>query len=608
MSALQDIAVDIEAERVTAVADEDSHREKHRQSARQGWLNWFDALSIGKKIQTFLGANLAFTLLASLFVVFGYFQLADRAEEVTSELEYALDAESLVTIMSEAHRHSELLVVTREEVHARAALDRLTAADAKINELRNKVRDTNMKAFDRLGAVEAVVEDFRRQIASLRSGQTSAMQREMQASEVQATGSFALEAAQDLSQMLKANTISVSEENSSLIATFLTAWVFFAGLLAFLTLVAVRYFDRSVGAVLKSMTNEMTKLAAGGKDISFPGRHRQDEIGAMARAMEVFHRAGIRLERLSRERTEQAKAELEEQTRMQVEREEARLERERMLRNLADQFESTVGDVVSSVAEASSQLQTTSTMMADTADAASERTAEVVSSMEEANSGATSAAAASDEFALSIGEISRQAASSAELARTATRSAEEADTTISALSQSASEVGQIVELIQTIAQRTNLLALNASIEAARGGEAGRGFAVVASEVKELAMQTSRATEQVAQQIRTMQDTTGASVSALRNIATQVQELETTAVSIASAVDQQSVAGQDLARSIDLAARGTEQVTEHIEEVRDLSLSTGSAAAQVLASATNLENQASVLNVQVNAFLSKVRAG
>ena len=104
----------------------------------------------------------------------------------------------------------------------------------------------------------------------------------------------------------------------------------------------------------------------------------------------------------------------------------------------------------------------------------------------------------------------------------------------------------------------------------------------------------------------MQDTTGASVKALRSIAGQVQQLETTAVSIASAVDQQSVAGQDLARSIDLAARGAERVAGHIEDVRQLSLSTGAAASQVLTSATELEQQASHLSKQVQTFLRRVR--
>ena len=122
------------------------------------------------------------------------------------------------------------------------------------------------------------------------------------------------------------------------------------------------------------------------------------------------------------------------------------------------------------------------------------------------------------------------------------------------------------------------------------------------------MQTSRATEKVADQILAMQETTGASVEALRSIASQVQELETTSVSIASAVDQQSVAGQDLARSIDLAARSTDAVSSHIDDVRELSLSTGAAASQVLSSATDLEEQASTLRSQLNSFLVKVRAG
>jgi methyl-accepting chemotaxis protein len=357
------------------------------------------------------------------------------------------------------------------------------------------------------------------------------------------------------------------------------------------------HLKRHIVDFAAEMSAWMERISHGDTAMEIVGQDRADEFGDMARSLEIMRRGTKRLLTLTeRERSSRG------------ERDELRRKQEQELLALAEHFDRTVADVVSGVAAAASQLHSTASDMSRTAEQSTDRSEEVARSMEEAAAGASAAAAASDEFAMSIGEISRQAADSAEMARKARMTAGEADDTISALDHAATQIGQVVELISTIASRTNLLALNASIEAARGGEAGRGFAVVASEVKELASQTTRATEDVAAQIQAIQQSTGASVKALRTVSTEIHQIESTAIAIASAVDQQSVAGQDLARSIDRAARNSENVGQHVREVRENALRTGAAAAQVLNSAGELERQASTLRSQVDGFIAKIREG
>lgn len=607
MSAIEHVAKELQAE-VEVAAPEEFVSEPRGAIARA--KAWFGGLKLANKVRTIVGTFLGLIIVVAIVLTVGLSDLYDRANVEAELKEASLSSAHLQTDFADMRYNSVRFIFAGEEAALNGTQELFTAANAKIDSIEATI-DTHAPHFSsRVDAMRVSLSDYNQTFDELRASLARNGRDETSISlayDLSRQGETFLLETKQFEDALDADLVTLDGDS---LARFFNLIKILGGLAiaaATILFLGMRYLSKDFSRKIGEVTVGMTKLANGDRHFEIDGIEREDEIGEMLRAIKLFKRANMRLEQWAKERTERAEKEVEFQQEREVEREQIEARRAEMMADLADQFERSVGEVVSGVAAAASQLQTTASTMAGSADESANQTAEVVKSMEEANAGATAAAAASDEFAMSIGEISRQAASSAELARKASQSANQADETISTLADSAEQVGQIVEMIQTIAQRTNLLALNASIEAARGGEAGRGFAVVASEVKELAMQTSRATEKVAEQIRAMQDSTGASVDALRTIAEQVGQLESTAISIASAVDQQSVAGQDLARSIDLAARSTDRVASHIEDVRELALSTGAAASQVLCSATNLDEQATTLRGQVQDFVQKVRS-
>ncbi len=589
-------------------SDETSAAAQHNRIGVLERLTWFRNLSLANKINTIFGTFLGVGVLMTLVLGLGLGQLWNRYQSTARVQDALMAAGTLHSTAGDLRYHSVRALYDRSADLREQRRTGQSAVRAQVAAIEAMVEQHAPDLTPRVAAVSAAMDSFETTFEQAAEAARGGRDANAAAADVSAQGSALMGA----SARLKSELGELAEAKEATgISYFFNMILILAGLAgvgAAVLLLGLAFLSRDFSRKIVEITNGMTRLANGDRQFEIAGAEREDEIGAMVRAIDLFKRASKRLETWARERSEKAEQELQLQQERERERIEAEARKAALLDDVARQFERTVGEVVSGVAAASSQLFTTASRMTASAEEVSHRAGEVVVSMNEANAGATAAAAASDEFALSISEISRQAASSSELARLATAATGEADETISALSASAEEVGQIVELIQTIAQRTNLLALNASIEAARGGEAGRGFAVVASEVKELAMQTTRATEKVAEQIRAMQSTTGASVKALRSIAGQVKDLESTAVSIATAVDQQSVAGRDLAQSIDLAARGTEKVSAHIEDVRQLSLSTGAAASKVLASANDLEAQAAHLGDQVRGFLRTVRMG
>jgi Methyl-accepting chemotaxis protein (MCP) signalling domain len=143
------------------------------------------------------------------------------------------------------------------------------------------------------------------------------------------------------------------------------------------------------------------------------------------------------------------------------------------------------------------------------------------------------------EMTASIEEIGRNTTSAVSSTANAVTSARAATESVERLSASSAEIGSISNLIISIAEQTNLLALNATIEAARAGEAGKGFAVVADEVKELASATARASANINRMIETIQAGSAAAAAAIADIVTRIGELEEQQTTIAAAVEQQS---------------------------------------------------------------------
>ncbi|WP_204951807.1 methyl-accepting chemotaxis protein [Methylopila capsulata] len=198
-----------------------------------------------------------------------------------------------------------------------------------------------------------------------------------------------------------------------------------------------------------------------------------------------------------------------------------------------------------------------------------------------------SVAAGAEELAASVSEISRQLDFALKTTIEAVDAANRASDTAGGLASSATEIGSVTELIRDIAAQTNLLALNATIEAARAGEAGRGFAVVAAEVKNLAAQTSQATDEISRNVATVQSSTSGVVDAIRAVVATIQQIHSASASIASAVEEQSAVTQDMSANMHEAARAVETVTESLNSIARSASDIDAATQQVRAASRSI---------------------
>ena len=341
---------------------------------------------------------------------------------------------------------------------------------------------------------------------------------------------------------------------------------------------------------------EVTLALSSGKSVtSIEGTSRRDEIGGIARSLMTL--------RDSLKHADELRTEQDKERAAQV----VAAGRSAEMFKRADTFEATVGGIVETMSAAFDQLKASANVLTATSESTQELSIKVAAASSEASINVHSVASASKEMASSVDEIGRQVHESARIASEAVEQAQKTNHRVNELSQAANRIGDVVELINTIAGQTNLLALNATIEAARAGDAGRGFAVVASEVKMLAEQTAKATGEIGQQIASIQSATQDSVVAIKEISVTIGRISEISSTIASAIEEQGAATQEISRNVQQAAQGTEQVASNISNVQRGASETGSASSQVLSSAQSLSIESNRLKLEVGKFLDTVRA-
>jgi methyl-accepting chemotaxis protein len=388
-------------------------------------------------------------------------------------------------------------------------------------------------------------------------------------------------------QRLESESGAIVRETERLIITLAAGGFLLGATLALL-------LGKGISRPMTAMCKAMRKLAGGDFDVVLPGLGRRDELGEMAGAVEEFKVQAI------------AKAERDAAAQDAQNKAGSAARRAELIR-FADDFETAVGAIVTNVSASAVQLESAAGTLTRTAENTQSLSNQVAGASEEASSNMQSVAAATEELSTSVDEIGRRVRESNRIAEAAVLQAQQTDGRIGKLSRAAQEIGDVVKLITAIAEQTNLLALNATIEAARAGEAGRGFAVVASEVKSLASQTAKATDEISSHISGMQGATQESVIAIKEIGGTIAQISNIASTIASAVEQQSSATQEIARSVQNVAQGTHEVAANIMQVNRGATETGSASEDVLNSARTLSTESARLREALDSFMANIRA-
>jgi methyl-accepting chemotaxis protein len=396
----------------------------------------------------------------------------------------------------------------------------------------------------------------------------------------------------DVENQISADLVEASVGITSVANSLLVSKAAIAAFILIAASVFIYILSRSIAKPLVQISTQMNKLSAGDMGAEIPALENRDEIGDMARAVQVFKESMLKSQELSEAEKQQS---------------QARTERAENLTRLVEKFDKDINGVLGVLGEAMSQLDDGSNAMSQEAEQTASKAEIATASSTEASENVQSVTIAAEEFSSTVETIAAQVNSSAAVSKDVASKAEQTAAEVTTLQEAARGIGEVTQLITDIAEQTNLLALNATIEAARAGEAGKGFAVVASEVKGLASQTSKATEQISHQIDLMQNATSTAVNSIGSIRETIAGLSDNTGAIAGAIDELRTVLGEIVANVRNAAQKTEDVSNSISGFNSAAMSTEEISEKVKITASNLNEQSDTLRKTVDTFIQGVQA-